>query len=65
MDENFDEIQMQMFELENPKGAEKLKKKLEKKMVKFQSECKNVIEKEIGSYLKQREEAKPKLNYIG
>lgn len=58
---NMQELKMQIFEAENPHGAELLKKKVDKKMKRIQK----IIEAEVDKYFIEREKKKPQLNYIG
>ena len=68
MDEGIQDIRklrMDIFEKENPKGVDKLKKILEKKMLKTNKEIEKIIEKEVDNYFKDKKIKVGIPSYVG
>jgi len=58
-------LKLEVFEKENPDGAKKLQKMVEKKMFKTQKEITKIVETTIDNYFKDKELNKPIPSYVG
>jgi hypothetical protein len=65
MEIDLNKIKMEIFEKENPNEARKLKREVEKKVIKMQMEIKDMIEQKIEGYFEKKKLESPCPCYIG
>lgn len=62
---DINEFKMMIFEAENPKGAMKLKKRVERKMQKTQTDIVKMMESEVNKFIEEKAKNMPRCSYIG